>query len=94
MLGEEQVLCYTGTDGDGLTVPNDSPTVSTSEARTTLVQSLAGVGDGSEDWRRSIADSLRDPSKKVDKSIQQLAFRFVLVNDELYHCTAEDFLLK
>jgi hypothetical protein len=37
---------------------------------------------------------LRDPSQKVNKGIQHITFKFTLLNDELYHCTAEDLLLK
>jgi hypothetical protein len=47
-----------------------------------------------EDWRKSIADYLWDSSQKVDKGIQCIAFKFTLINDELYHHTAEDLLLK
>jgi hypothetical protein len=37
---------------------------------------------------------LRDPSAKVDKSVRQSAFKYVLHNDELYQRTVEDLLLK
>jgi hypothetical protein len=37
---------------------------------------------------------LHDPSAKVDKSVQQSAFKYVLHNDELYRRTAKDLLLK
>jgi hypothetical protein len=37
---------------------------------------------------------LRDPSQKVDKGIRHIAFKFTLINDELYHRIAEDLLLK
>jgi hypothetical protein len=47
-----------------------------------------------EDWRKSIADYLRDPSQKVNKGIRHIAFKFTLINDELCHRTTEDLLLK
>jgi hypothetical protein len=37
---------------------------------------------------------LRDPSVKLDKSVRQSAFKYVLYNDELYPRTAEDLQLK
>jgi hypothetical protein len=51
-------------------------------------------GCGEEDWRKSIADYLWDPSQKVDKGIRRIAFKFTLINGELYHRTAKDLLLK
>jgi hypothetical protein len=46
------------------------------------------------DWRRPIIDYLQDPSHKVDRKVQWLAFKFTLVEGELYHRTANDLLLK
>jgi hypothetical protein len=37
---------------------------------------------------------LCDPSAKIDKTVHQSAFKYVLHNDELYRRTAEDLLLK
>jgi hypothetical protein len=47
-----------------------------------------------EDWRKPIADYLQDPNQKVDKGIQRIAFKFTLINDELYCRTTKDLLLK
>jgi hypothetical protein len=47
-----------------------------------------------EDWRKPIADYLQDPSQKVNKGIRRIAFKFSLINDELYRHTAENLLLK
>jgi hypothetical protein len=55
---------------------------------------IPGAENVQEDWRKPIADYLRDPSQKVDKGIQRIAFKFTLINDELYHRIAEDLLLK
>ena len=59
-----------------------------------IIQGSASVDDGSGDWRRPIVEYLCDPSKKVDKSIRCLAFKFVLINDKLYRRITEDLLLK
>jgi hypothetical protein len=46
------------------------------------------------DWRKSIIEYLQDPSQKVDTKVQRLAFRFTLVDGDLYHRTTDDLLLK
>jgi hypothetical protein len=46
------------------------------------------------DWRRPIIDYLQDPSHKVDRKVQRLAFKFTLVGGELYCQTTNDLLLK
>jgi hypothetical protein len=46
------------------------------------------------DWRRPIIDYLQDPSHKVDRKVRRLAFKFTLVEGELYRRTADDLLLK
>ena len=42
------------------------------------------VGADLEDWRTPLLRYLRDPSAKMDKSVQQSTFKYVLHNDELY----------
>ena len=37
---------------------------------------------------------LRDPSARIDKSVRQSPFKYVLHNDELYRRTTKDLLLK
>jgi hypothetical protein len=37
------------------------------------------------EWRRPIIDYLRDPRYKVDRKVQRFAFKFTLVEGELYH---------
>jgi hypothetical protein len=37
------------------------------------------------DWRKPIIEYLHDPSLKVDRKVQQLAFKFTLVDGDLYH---------
>jgi hypothetical protein len=46
------------------------------------------------DWRKPIIEYLQDPSHKIDRKIWRLAFKFTLVEGELYHQTANDLLLK
>jgi hypothetical protein len=57
-------------------------------------RTFSDVGADLYDWRTPLLAYLRDPSAKVDKSVWQSAFKYVLHNDELYWRTAEDFLLK
>jgi hypothetical protein len=47
-----------------------------------------------EDWRKPLMSYLRDPSCSVDRKVQRWAFKFNLVDDELYRQTTNDFLLK
>ena len=37
---------------------------------------------------------LRDPGRGAERNIQRLAFKYVLIDDELYLRTAEDLFLK
>ena len=46
------------------------------------------------DWRVPIVTYLKEPGHGADRNIRCLAFKYVLVNDELYRRTAEDALLK
>ena len=46
------------------------------------------------DWRVPIVTYLKDPGHGAERNIQCLAFKYVLINDELYRRTAEDVLLK
>jgi ribonuclease HI len=46
------------------------------------------------DWRKPIIDYLQDPSQKVDRKVRRFAFKFMLVDGDLYHRTADDLLLK
>jgi len=37
---------------------------------------------------------LKNPSRGVERNIRRLAFKYILVDDELYRRTADDILLK
>ena len=52
------------------------------------------VGADLEDRRTPLLRYLRDPSAKIDKSVQRSIFKYVLHNDELYQRTTEDLLIK
>ena len=47
-----------------------------------------------QDWREPIITYLKDPGRGAERNIRRLAFKYVLINDELYCRTAEDVLLK
>ena len=47
-----------------------------------------------QDWRVPLISYLRDPGRGAERNIRRLAFKYILIDDELYHQTAEDLLLK
>ena len=47
-----------------------------------------------EDWRRPIVEYLKDPSKRADMAVRRIAFKYVLMDDDLYRRTADGILLK
>jgi hypothetical protein len=47
-----------------------------------------------EDWRMPIIIYLKDPGRGVERNIQRLEFKYILLDDELYRQTAEDLLLN
>ena len=52
------------------------------------------VSAEAQDWRVPLISYLRDPGLGADRNILRLAFKYVLIDDELYRRTAEDLLLK
>ena len=46
------------------------------------------------DWRVAIVTYLMYPGHGAKRNIRRLAFKYVLIDDELYRRTAEDILLK
>ena len=48
----------------------------------------------SQNWRVPLISYLRDPSRGAERNIRRLAFKYVLIDDELYRRTVEDLLLK
>ena len=47
-----------------------------------------------QDWRVPIISYLKDPGRGAERNIRRAAFKYILIDDELYRRTAEDFLLK
>jgi hypothetical protein len=110
MLEGKKNLLYTELDGPtatpaGLTATQTGQTTTSSGQTAAQAGSTAITQGGSdssvpepehveEDWRKSIADYLQDPNQKVDKDIRRIAFKFTLINAELYRRTAKDLLLK
>jgi hypothetical protein len=78
----------------GLTGPETSLTaeggVSNSSAEIPTQNDEAEV----QDWRVPIVAYLKDPGRGAERNIRRLAFKYVLIDDELYHRTADDVLLK
>jgi hypothetical protein len=75
------------------------PTVLDSSVSTPWVENSASDGlehDKADivNWRRPIINYLQDPSQRVDKKVRWFAFKFTLIDGDLYHWTAEDLLLK
>jgi hypothetical protein len=46
------------------------------------------------DWNTPIINYLRNPSVRMDRNVQRTTFMYVLMDDELYHQTINDVLLK
>src|SRR6185312_14536333 len=42
-----------------------------------------------QDWRVPLISYLRDPGRGAERNIRRLAFKYVLIDDELYRRTAE-----
>jgi len=47
-----------------------------------------------QDWRVPIISYLKDPGCGGERNIRRLAFKYILIDDELYRRTADDALLK
>jgi hypothetical protein len=45
-------------------------------------------------WRVPIITYLRNSGHGAERNIRQLAFKYILIDDELYRRTTEDLLLK
>jgi hypothetical protein len=74
--------------------PATSPVNSSEKLSNRPNVTSSDVGADLDDWRTLLLRYLCDPSAKVDKSVRQSAFKYVLHNNELYRRTAEDLLLK
>ena len=45
---------------------------------------------GNQDWRKPIFDYLRDPSKRVDRTVRRMAFKYEIRDGDLYRRTVDD----
>ena len=52
------------------------------------------VSAEAQDWRIPLISYLRDPGCGAERNIRRLAFKYILIDVELYRRTAEDLLLK
>jgi hypothetical protein len=78
----------------GQTTAQDGQTA-TQTGKTARIQGAVAFRSRNRNMlRKPIGDYSQDPSQKVDKGIRRIAFKFTLINDELYHHTTEDLLLK
>jgi hypothetical protein len=98
LLGVETGLIGVPDVQTGLT---DTPTGLTSHAvpDNPILKDLTSNNLGHDkadviDWMIPIIDYLQDPSHKADRKVRWLAFKFTLVEEELYHRTLDDLLLK
>jgi hypothetical protein len=78
-------------------IVSDSPALScgpfSSSRDITLIDSVKYIID-TIDWRTHLIAYLHNPSVKTDRGIRQMAFKYVLIDNELYHRTPSDILLK
>ena len=78
----------------GPTSPETGLTGQTAENSESAATSKSKEKAEVADWRVPIVTHLKDPGHGAERNIQRLAFKYVLINDELYRRTAEDVLLK
>ena len=88
-VAETGLTAPTGLTGHetGLTAESG---ISSSSAKNSTQEVEAKV----QDWRMPIMAYLKDPGRGAERNIQRLAFKYILVDDELYRRTVDDDLLK
>ena len=47
-----------------------------------------------QDWRVLIISYLKDPGRGAERNIRRAAFKYILIDDELYRRTAKNLLFK
>ena len=82
------------TDQTGLAGPEISLTSQTAENSESAATSNSKGKAEVADWRVTIVTYLKDSGHGAERSIRRLAFKYTLIDDELYCRTAEDILLK
>ena len=81
-VSDTGVTAQTGLTGSDVGNPNS------------VVKDDLVIKDGDQDWRVRLISYLRDPGRGAERNIRRLAFKYVLIDDDLYRRTAEDLLLK
>ena len=67
------------------------------ETELTHIDSAANEGSSANvhvDWRQPIFEYLQDPSKRTDRAVWRLAFKYTLLDNDLYRRTIDGILLK
>ena len=80
--------------GTGLTGPETGLTAEGGMNSNSAENSTQKIGAEAQDWRVPIVTYLKDPGHGAERNIRRLAFKYILVDDELYRRTADDDLLK
>ena len=91
---DEPVRPVAETGLTALTGPETGLTAEGGMNSNSVANSTQNVEAEVQDWRVSIVSYLKDPGRGVEGNIRRLAFKYILVDDELYRRTADDVLLK
>ena len=78
----------------GLTGQETSLTTQAAENAVSAIKDDSIIEAEDQDWQVPIISYLKDPSRGAERNIRCMAFKYVLFDDELYHRTAKDLLLK
>ena len=73
----------------GLTGPETGLTDQTAENTDSVMKKAKD-----QDWRAPIISYLKDPGRGAERNIWRAAFKYILIDDELYRRTAEDCFLS
>jgi hypothetical protein len=77
-------------------VGSDSPSKESRSSDGTRDVSLINLANNTTDaidWRMPIINYLRDPSVRTNMNIQRTTFKYILIDNELYHRTIGDVFL-
>ena len=76
-------------DVTGMTGPETGLTDQTAENTDSVMKKAKD-----QDWKVPMISYLKDPGRGAERNIRRAAFKYILIDDELYRQTAEDLLLK
>ena len=74
----------------GLTSPETGLTGDAAAGSDSAKKDDSIVSAEAQDWRVPLISYLRDPGRGAERNIRRLAFKYVLIDDELYRRTAKD----